>query len=155
MAFGLITEDVVDGCDSEILGIHNTVSIEAVFEPINITCQSGQYLPANATSCVSCPGEATCSGGTYTFNETRTQGIIFNNPISEGKINGCISNLLGISDNVVVEAIYEPVTVTLNFDDDNGNTSTTTCTYDGLINLPEPPIREGYDFVGWKLQTSN
>ena len=52
-------------------------------------------------------------------------------------------------------AVYDPVTVTLNFDDDNGNTTQTTCTYDGLINLPTPPTREGYDFVGWKIETNN
>ena len=154
MAFGLVTEDVVDGCDSTTLGIHNAVSIDAVFEPISITCQSGQYLPANTTSCVSCLSEATCSGGTYTFNETRTQGIIFNNPISEGKTNGCIPNLLGLSDNVVIEAVFEPVSVSLNFDDGAGNTTTKTCAYDGLVNLPPTPTREGYDFVGWKLVTN-
>ena len=46
-------------------------------------------------------------------------------------------------------------TVTLNFNDDNGNTTTTTCTYDGLVNLPAPPSRVGYDFAGWKVETNN
>ena len=46
-------------------------------------------------------------------------------------------------------------TVTLNFNDDNGNTTITTCTYDGLVNLPEPPSRVGYDFVGWKIIQPN
>ena len=52
-------------------------------------------------------------------------------------------------------AVYKPVTVTLNFEDENGNTTTTTCTYDGLVNLPEPPTRVGYDFKGWKLVPKN
>lgn len=155
MAFGLFTEDIVDGCDSETLGIHNIVSIEAVFEPVSFTCLSGQYLPINTVGCVTCPNEATCSGGTYTFNEVKNQGIIYNNPISQNKPNGCISNLLGTSNIVSIEAVFEPVAVSLNFDDRNGHVINSTCTYDGLVNLPPTPTREGYDFVGWKLETNN
>ena len=41
----------------------------------SITCSAGQYLPANATVCDSCPANSYCTGGTYTFNETTPQGV--------------------------------------------------------------------------------
>ena len=32
-------------------------------------------MPANTDGCVKCPENSYCAGGTYTFNETMTQGI--------------------------------------------------------------------------------
>ena len=49
--------------------------------------------------------------------------------------------------------IFRPKTMTLNFDDGNGNTTTTTCTYGGLVNIPDTvPTRPGYTFTGWVVR---
>ena len=42
---------------------------------MDIDCASGQYLPANIDDCTQCPTNSICSGGTYSFNETVSQGI--------------------------------------------------------------------------------
>lgn len=39
-------------------------------------CLRGYYMPVNTDGCVICPENNYCPGGTYTFNETETQGII-------------------------------------------------------------------------------
>ena len=122
----------------------------AIYEPNTYTCDTGYYLPANTDGCVACPTGFTCNGGTFSFNENVYQGAVINSVGTSTMNNVCADNFP-----VDLYAVYEPVTVTLNFNDDNGHTSTTTCTYDGLVNLPEPPTRVGYDFKGWKLQTNN
>ena len=123
----------------------------AVYEPNTYTCNSGYYLPANTEGCQPCPNGFTCSGGTFEFNPNEYQGAELNTIGTSTMNNVCADNFP-----MDMYAVYEPKTVTLNFDDDNGHTSTTTCTYDGLVNLPEPPTRVGYDFKGWKLvQTNN
>ena len=95
-------------------------------------------------------GKTSSYGGTFDANSDKYQGAEIDSIGTSTMNNVCADNFP-----TDMYAVYEPKTVTLNFDDDNGNTSSTTCTYDGLVNLPEPPTREGYDFVGWKLQTSN
>lgn len=47
-----------------------------------------------------------------------------------------------------------PNIVTLNFDDGSGNITNTTCVYDDIIILPEPPSRPGYVFNGWKVNNT-
>ena len=42
--------------------------------------------------------------------------------------------------------------VSLTWDDGNGNIKSSSCLYEGLITLPEPPTRVGYDFKGWKVE---
>lgn len=68
-ATGLITDDDLDGCN--ILYRH----LVAVYTPNVHTCSPGYYMPANTDGCVICPTNSYCSGGTFTFNETVTQGI--------------------------------------------------------------------------------
>ena len=98
--------------------------------------------------CQPCPSGYTCSGGTFSFNARQSQGATRTSPLTTQSLSkSCASN----APHEMV-AVFTPVTVTLNFDDNNGNTTTTTCTYDGLINLPPTPTRVGYDFKGWKLQ---
>jgi hypothetical protein len=43
--------------------------------------------------------------------------------------------------------------VSISWSDDNGNTTTNTCTYEETIVLPQTPSRPGYIFNGWKLAT--
>ena len=40
-----------------------------------ITCSAGQYLKANESACTTCPAGSYCSGGTYNFNSSTTQGL--------------------------------------------------------------------------------
>lgn len=49
--------------------------IFAIYTPNVHDCATGYYMPANTDGCVQCPENNYCAGGTYTFNETITQGI--------------------------------------------------------------------------------
>ena len=72
-----IMTHVQNGCKADLLGYINDVSqMNAVFEPNEHTCAPGYYMPANTDGCVICPANSYCYGGTYTFNEDLTQGII-------------------------------------------------------------------------------
>ena len=50
-------------------------NITAVYVPNTHNCTTGYYMPANTDGCIECPENNYCAGGTYTFNETVTQGI--------------------------------------------------------------------------------
>jgi len=98
---------VTNGCASDILGFTENVSIEPVFEPQSITCSAGQYLPVNTANCETCPAESTCTAGTYTFNETKSQGVVYNDPFTQNKPKGCAENILGIAAAVSFEPVFE------------------------------------------------
>ena len=127
-----------------------TNNLYAVFVPIVYNCDSGYFLPANTPGCQQCPDDYVCAGGTFSFDYTTAQGLVKKDKISHDASNACATNFPK-----TLYALYEPNTVTLNFDDNNGNTTSGSCTYDGLVNLPETPTREGYDFVGWKVENNN
>ena len=149
---------VTDGCGQDTLGVASNVTINAKFEPINITCDNGQYLPANSVVCVSCPNEATCTAGTYPFNETKNQGIVYDNPFQGNKQTGCTTNLLGIGTigaTVTMVAKYRPNIINLNWYNGDTSVAQTTCTYDNTITLQPAPVRPGYTFVGWRLKTDS
>ena len=96
----LYTNDIIGGCG-------DAYYYTAVLEPISYNCNSGQFLPAGAISCLSCPDGYTCNGGTYTFNANQTQGI------SEGDI--LVTNAIGSCStqfNQSFSAIFEPITYT-------------------------------------------
>ena len=144
-AFALLyTEDIVEGCN-------NPTIFYPVFQINSYTCNSGYFLPADTLGCQPCPSGHTCNGGTFNYNPTQSQGITFTRPINANVTHGCSVNF-----GTYLVPIFQPNTVTLNYDDGNGNTTSTSCTYDGLVNLPPtPPTREGYDFKGWKVVTNN
>ena len=108
----LFTTNVVDGCSVDNLGFTNPVSINAVFEPKNITCSAGYFLPANNENCEMCSDESTCTAGTYTFNETKSHGIVLNNTFLQNQAKSCDNNLLGIGNNVSIRAVFEPMNIT-------------------------------------------
>ena len=68
----LIKTNVANGCVNNLVG---GGLLRAVFTPSQYTCAPGYYLPANTDGCVICPANSYCVGGTYTFDETTTQGI--------------------------------------------------------------------------------
>ena len=50
--------------------------LNAIYEANKHDCATGFYMPANTDGCVKCPENNYCVGGTYTFSETETQGIL-------------------------------------------------------------------------------
>ena len=66
-----INEDGTSAKDWNLIGDKTLV---AKWNPISITCQEGEYLPADATSCSICPEGSSCPGGNYNFNPTTDQG---------------------------------------------------------------------------------
>lgn len=72
----ILITDAIGSCSPAF-----TQNYGAIFEPITYTCLPGYYLPAgndwttDDQGCTICPNDNYCPGGTYTFNETTTQGI--------------------------------------------------------------------------------
>lgn len=85
-ADGYITGNISGGC-------LNYGDLNAVFELNQHTCLSGYYLPANYDGCVACPSDAICNGGTFTFNETMAQGIVYTT-ITQNISHGCAINII-------------------------------------------------------------
>ena len=120
----------------------------AAYDAHEHTCSAGYFLPANTDGCRQCPPGYTCNGGTFEFNPDNYQGAILDTVTTTTMNNVCADNFP-----TDLYAIYDPKTVTITFDDGTGNTTAKTCTYDGLVNIPEtPPTRTGYIFNGWKLE---
>ena len=138
-----LTGNIANGCKEDFLGAYNnSANITATFTPNVHTCSVGYYLPANIDGCQQCLANSYCAGGTYSFNETINQGIIScpsTHPVSSAgssSINQCQK--------------------TLNWYNENTFFQNNTCNYNGVISLPETqPVRPGYTFTGWKLQTNN
>ena len=127
-----ITSDLEYGCDTGL-----SMTWAGVFEPNEHICESGYYMPANYDGCAVCPANSYCVGGTYTFNETISQGI-----------TACPT---GYSSDTGA-SICTPNTITINWD----GAESGTCTYGGTITTPvTPPTRRGYTFVGWQFTQQN
>ena len=123
----------------------------AIYKPNTYTCNPGYYLPANTDGCQPCPVGCTCVGGTFDWDLDFFQGVSSCSISATIMNNMCADNFPGD-----LFAIYEPNTVTLNFDDGNGNTTTTTCEYGDTIVIPENiPTRTGYNFTGWVVRENN
>lgn len=75
----------------------------AIFEINTYTCESGQFLPADALGCVSCPADYTCNGGTFDYNATISQGIDPKRQITTNVSNACSSNF-----GHELNAVFEP-----------------------------------------------
>ena len=108
----LITQNTTNGCDNNFITIDNNnhTNMVAIMMVNQHACQSGQYLPANIDGCRVCPAGGTCNGGTYTFNETVSQGIDFSFPFTQSQINSCVSGLIYIDNHhhSNIFAIFEP-----------------------------------------------
>ena len=141
-AFALYTSNIPNACGV----VHN--NLIARFQINTYTCNVGYFLPADTEGCVPCPTDHVCSGGTFEFNPTQSQGIVYKR-LTQTATDSCASN---ITHKMV--ANFQPNTVTLNYDNNNGTTQTGTCTYDGTITLPDSPSKPGYTFVGWILNNN-
>jgi len=118
----------------------------AIYEPYTYTCNNGQYLPANTLGCVSCPSGYTCSGGIFDFNATEYQGAVLNTITTNTMNNICADNFP-----IDLYAVYEPNTITINWNDGT-NTSTSQCVFGTPLILPPEPVRPGYKFGGWRVK---
>lgn len=108
IAGDFISTTITDGCNINVLGFTENVEMVPMFEPKQITCTDGFYLPINTAHCETCPSEAICIPGTYAFNENKSQGVIFNDAIGQDKTKGCVSNILGVHNDVFLEAVFAP-----------------------------------------------
>jgi hypothetical protein len=64
-------------------------------------------------------------------------------------VNGTLGTYEGES---TLRAQWNANTINLDFYDGETKLSSGTCTYDGGIELPEDPTKEGYEFDGWKVR---
>lgn len=130
----------------------NVYDYYATFIPTEYTCQSGYYLPANTDGCVACPNGFVCNGGTFSFNLNESQGLYINSTFP----NTTLTNMCADNFPIDLYAVYQVNTMTLNFDDGNGNVTSTTCEYGDTITIPDTvPTRTGYNFAGWVVRQND
>ncbi len=114
----ILVSDAMGSCSSEF-----TQNFAAVFEPITYDCDAGYYLPADAIECELCLENSYCSGGTYTYNETITQGIMkcpdtLVSPMGMYDIGSC-GRKMHIGDEIVFMRSQKKTTPSLNIDINN------------------------------------
>ena len=142
-AFAYISENIVSGCSAT-----RAKNFYPVFQILSYTCEPGYFLPADTLVCQPCPIGHTCNGGTFNYNPTRSQGIKFTYPTNTNVAKSCSMNF-----GTKLIPVFEINTVNLTWNDGNGNTTSTTCTYGETISLPETePTRTGYVFNGWVVR---
>lgn len=113
----------------------------------SFTCEEGYFLPANAMRCFECPDGFTCAGGTFHYNATLAQGIVFSgNVLPVDAHNTCASNM-----NHVLNGSFSPNTIGITYYSNGEQYDTGSCVYDDVITLPDAPTRAGYIFNGWRV----
>lgn len=95
--------------------------------------------------------------GTVFDVQTLKEGTAISYPegpeIEGHAFNGFSSEPVEATKDQVIEALYDPLSITLTFDTLNGNTFTRTKDYDTPIDFPNP-TRTGYEFMGWFEDTA-
>ena len=84
-------------------GANIPLNFYVVYEPNEYACDAGYYLPADAINCVVCPAGNACAGGTYTFNEAVTQGIVActNGTTAPAGAAVCYEHILHVGNDIV------------------------------------------------------
>ena len=72
---GLYLTDNITTTMNNVCAVNFSAKLYSRYTPNVHECLRGYYMPANTDGCVKCPENSYCAGGTYTFNETMTQGI--------------------------------------------------------------------------------
>ena len=106
-----------------ICGINAPLGFVASFIPNTHTCTPGYYLPANIDECTICPNDNYCVGGTYTFNETTSQGIEAcsgNTPYAPTGSAICYEHILHVGEDTVYLKSDKLTTPSLNIGMDDG-----------------------------------
>lgn len=148
-AFAYYNETILNRC-----GIVDN-KIYAIFTPNVHTCSAGYFLPANIDGCRPCPNGYVCGGGTFTFNERQSQGIVYKTTIRENIPNGCAKNMPH-----EMVAIFNPNTININWSDtdiaDVVANNAGSVVYDSDIRTPvRVAHKKGKVFVGWKFSNPN
>ena len=107
----LVISDTQNGCGDDILSINNNhANMHAIYTRNQHTCSNGTFLPANIDECRTCGLEHACPGGTYVFNENKSQGIDFKIPFTQSAQNACVKDLIHVNDNnhSNIHAIFIP-----------------------------------------------
>ena len=96
------TQDVTNVCGVDIFK-----KFYALFEPEQYTCAPGYFLPANISGCVPCLDNATCPGGTFSFNEQVHQGISEIPTITQNVVGTCgayaFDNMYAIFEQIIYD----------------------------------------------------
>ena len=86
-AMAIVVSDGTNMC-----GVYAYDKMYAMYEVNSYTCSSGQFLPADALACASCPTDYTCAGGTFDFNAKNNQGLSNQTTFSHDLLNTCAEN---------------------------------------------------------------
>ena len=148
-AFAYYNETIPNQC-----GIVNN-KMYAIFTPNVHTCSAGYFLPANIDGCRPCPNGYVCNGGTFSFNERQSQGIVYKTTIRENIPYACAKNM---PHDMV--AIFNPNTININWSDtdmaDVIANNAGSVVYDSDIRTPvRVAHKKGKVFVGWKFSNPN
>ena len=127
----------------------------AIFTPNVHTCSAGYFLPANIDGCRPCPNGYVCRGGTFSFNERQSQGIVYKTTIRENIPYACAKNM---PHDMV--AVFNPNTININWSDtdiaDVVANNAGSVVYDSDIRTPvRVAHKKGKVFVGWKFSNPN
>ena len=83
--------------------------------------------------------------------------VFADDPVYVENGDSCNNTNLGDSATPTLRAEWEPHTIHLDYDPNNGDPhiTNTTCEYGGGITLPDTPSKTGYSFMGWRLKQCN
>ena len=122
---------------------NGTLTKETKFKNLTSTLNGTVTLTANYNETSITLDTPTKTGYTCGYTDTATGAIKYTTSIT-------------VSDNKTIYVKCNPNTYTINFDADGGTTvSSKTATYDSKIGTLTNPIKTGYNFAGWYLDTKS
>ena len=112
LELGIITANTMNN----ICAANFPTDLFAVYELNTLTCNPGYYLPANVDECTICPNDNYCVGGTYSFNETITQGIeqCPSGTFAPAGSSECYAHMLHVGDELIYLSATKRTTPSLN-----------------------------------------